>query len=464
MIEQRVLKIDINKYSDKHKDLYRKFDELCFKSKNLYNLTTYYIRQMYIFTKRLHDGIEITEEQQKFIDDIHEWINKYNETTAKSKLKIKEQWYGEVLDSNILSKMLRDTGAYKSLNGDDSGTIIRNIDKIWKGYFKALTDFYKNPSKYTGRPKMPNYKDRETGRYVFTTRRCYKVENGIFQFTKKGWEDIKFKVPLENYKTTSKEKQKHNIKQVRFIHKGNIITLEIVYEIEIKDIDEERVYDINKDRVVGIDIGLIRLATVCNNIHKKPFCLNGNPLRSYNIFWNKLCNDYKSNLKKVNDKYTSKKYLSMCNKRNNHINNYLHRASKYIVNWCVDNEIDLIIIGKNKGWKQNVDGIKKKETKQSFIQIPHARLIDLIEYKAKAKGIKVITIEESYTSGTSFIDNEKPNKEYYNKDRRKFRGLFKSNEGIKIHSDVNGAYQIIKKQFKDFKYDNDYLHPNIVNL
>ena len=76
----------------------------------------------------------------------------------------------------------------------------------------------------------------------------------------------------------------------------------------------------------------------------------------------------------------------------------------------------------------------------------------------------MITIEESYTSGTSFIDNENPNKKYYNKDRRKFRGLFKSNEGIKIHSDVNGAYQIIKKQFKDFKYDNDYLHPNIVSL
>ena len=154
----------------------------------------------------------------------------------------------------------------------------------------------------------------------------------------------------------------------------------------------------------------------------------------------------------------------MCNKRNNHINNYLHRASKYIVNWCVENEINVIVIGKNKGWKQKTDKMKNKEVKQSFIQIPHARFIDLIEYKAKAKGIEVITVEESYTSGTSFLDNESPTKKHYDKDRRKYRGLFKSNKDIKIHSDVNGAYQIIKKQFKDFKYDNDYLHPRIVNL
>ena len=47
--------------------------------------------------------------------------------------------------------------------------------------------------------------------------------------------------------------------------------------------------------------------------------------------------------------------------------------------------------------------------------------------------------EESYTSGTSFIDDEEPIKKNYNKDRRVYRGLFVSNSGIQINADLNGG-------------------------
>lgn len=88
-----------------------------------------------------------------------------------------------------------------------------------------------------------------------------------------------------------------------------------------------------------------------------------------------------------------------------------------------------------------------KKNNQEFVQIPFARFIEMIQYKAKNVGIAVITTEESYTSGTSFIDNEEPKKEFYNKKRRVNRGLFVSNSGIQINADLNGAYQIIKKVF-----------------
>ena len=77
----------------------------------------------------------------------------------------------------------------------------------------------------------------------------------------------------------------------------------------------------------------------------------------------------------------------------------------------------------------------------------------MIEYKAKEKGIAVILIEESYTSGTSFLDGEAPTKENYDKSRRVHRGLFKANDGRKINADVNGAFQIMKKVFPNVSTD-----------
>ena len=104
---------------------------------------------------------------------------------------------------------------------------------------------------------------------------------------------------------------------------------------------------------------------------------------------------------------------------------------------------------------------------QSFVNIPHQKLIEKIVYKARNVGINVILTEESYTSGTSFLDGEAPQKEFYNKNRRKHRGLFVSNEGISINADVNAAYQIMKKVFPNVFADGIegvVLHPVRVDI
>ena len=118
-----------------------------------------------------------------------------------------------------------------------------------------------------------------------------------------------------------------------------------------------------------------------------------------------------------------------------------------------------IIIGQNKGWKQEVN--LKSQTNQNFTQIPFAKFIQMIQYKAEEKGIAVTLTEESYTSGTSFIDNEQPTKEFYNKSRRKHRGMFKSNKGILINADLNGAYQIMKNYYSKVKILNAELLLNL---
>lgn len=141
----------------------------------------------------------------------------------------------------------------------------------------------------------------------------------------------------------------------------------------------------------------------------------------------------------------SKKLDIITFKRFQRIKNYMHNTSHYIINWCIENNIDTLIVGKNDKWKQ--ESIMSKKSNQNFIMIPYQILLQQLKYKCENVGINYIEQEESYTSGTSFLDEENPIKENYNKNRRIQRGLFKSNSGLLINSDVNGSFQIMKKAF-----------------
>jgi putative transposase len=113
------------------------------------------------------------------------------------------------------------------------------------------------------------------------------------------------------------------------------------------------------------------------------------------------------------------------------------------VNQLVLNDVSTLIIGKNKNMKQDINLGKK--TNQNFVQIPLFKYLNMIEYKAKLNGIKVIYQEESYTSKCSFLDNETIKKHETYKGKRIKRGLFESNEGLLINADVNGSLNILKK-------------------
>ena len=167
----------------------------------------------------------------------------------------------------------------------------------------------------------------------------------------------------------------------------------------------------------------------------------------------------------MNDKdYTNKMY-GITRKRKDKIEDYFHKASRYLIRYAVSNGFHTIVIGNNKKWKQN--SCMSKKVNQSFVGIPHMKLIEMVQYKAQNVGINVILTEESYTSGTSFLDKESPIKSNYKKKRRVHRGLFVSNAGIKINADVNGAYQIMKKAFPNAFADGIEgvaLHPVRVSI
>lgn len=207
--------------------------------------------------------------------------------------------------------------------------------------------------------------------------------------------------------------------------------IEVVYKIE-NLLKKENGY------IAGIDLGLNNLATVViNNENIRQLIINGAPLKALNVDFNNKKSKIQFKLKKCNNKYMSNNLKALFRKRNNRINTYLHKTSKIIINYCLKNNVNKIVIGHNKFQKQN-------SMLKNFTSIPVFRLIELLKYKAEYNGIELIEVNEAYTSGTSYLDEELPIKENYNKNRRIRRGLFLSNEGKRINADVNSAYQIIK--------------------
>ena len=208
----------------------------------------------------------------------------------------------------------------------------------------------------------------------------------------------------------------------------------------------------NRVETIGIsafyNCSSLEYVTIPNSIGGNkicPFIINGRPLKSINQYYNKKLGLLKSRQDKCNNKdVNSRKIRSLTNKRNNKIKDYLHKASRILVNQLVSNNVSLVVIGHNKEWKQDIN--IGKVNNQKFVQIPYNQLIQMITYKSELQGIKVIQREESYTSKCSFMDNETICKHETYMGKRIKRGLFRSATGRFINADLNGALNILKKE------------------
>ena len=385
---------------------YKLLDEFCFKSKNLYNFANYNVRK-------------------RFIEE-NKWLQ-YNEMDKLFKQENMDFDYRNMPTARTAQQCLK------------------LLDKNWKSFFKSIKDWSKNKDKYTGKPKLPKYLPKY-GRYILTlTNQDCKLKNNIVIFPK----------VFNGFTLNTKV---NNLQQVRILPRYKHFIIEIVYQKEIHELNK------NNGKYLGIDIGLDNLATIANNIGALPI-INGKGLKSINKFYNKQISHYQEVAKRMNNLDYTNKMNNLTIKRNNLVSNIIHKASKLVVDYTLSLGVNTIVIGNNKDWKR--ESKMSKKVNQSFVGIPHQEFINKIIYKAENVGIKVILIEESYTSGTSFLDGEEPIKQNYNKSRRKFRGLFISNNGVKINADVNGAYQIMKKVFPNV-FSNGIegvgLHPIRVNI
>jgi len=309
---------------------------------------------------------------------------------------------------------------------------LRMLDKSWRSFFKAIKDWKKNPQKYLGRPKIPKYKDKN-GKYVLGIDNIkFAIQDGFIRFS---WKPLK---PLNGrFKTKIPEGSK--LMQCRFIPRGSSYSMEIVYEVEVPEQPTE------SKNIASIDLGIDNFATITNNIGLKPIAIKGGVVKSMNQYYNKQRAKIQSELKLKNNKSNSKRLQELTAKRNRKVKHFMHVASKTVVDYCVQNNIDTLVCGYNQEWKQKCN--IGKVTNQKFVAIPYEIFTNMLAYKCENVGIKFVLTEENHTSGTSFIDGEAPTKDNYDKSRRKKRGLFVSNSGYAINADVNGSYQIMKKVF-----------------
>ena len=379
-------------------------NQMCYKAKNLYNYANYLIRQ------------EFTENKS--------YIKYYD-----------------------MNSSLKNVAEYKACMSQPANCVLRRLDKIWKSFFVAIKDWKRNPHKYKGMPKLPKYLNKN-GRFVWEVpnNTCY-LDGNELHFRIRKLQDIKWKT-----------KAKGRLLQVRFVPRGCDYVMEIVTEIEINPPTKEN------DNIIGIDLGINNFVTITNNIGKQPIIINGKGLKSINQYFNKKRATIMSETIRRNNQYWSLKLSRLTNKRFNKVKNFMHHASRLIVDYCLENDISKVICGLNSFWKQEAN--LGHQNNQNFIFIPYNMFIKQLKYKCEEVGIKFMTTDESYTSGTSFLDDEEPIKENYNKSRRIKRGLFRTNDGRLINSDVNGSLQIIKKVFPNAFADGiqGCLTPSIINV
>ena len=342
------------------------------------------------------------------------------------------------LSYNENYKMLKNSENYKKLNSNMAQQILKEVDESFKSFF-ALLKLAKN-GQYNGKIKLPNYLDKDGFTTLVIGFVRLKDDMLIVPYSnsfKKTHQEVKVKLP-----SVLKDKK---IKEIRIIPKQHSRYFEIQYIYKVEEIQRE----LNKENVLGIDLGIDNLCTCVTNTGAS-FIIDGRKLKSINQYYNKINAKLQSIKDKQKIERTTLRQKRITRKRNNRINDYLSKAARTIVNYCLNNDIGKLVLGYNEDFqrKSNIGSINN----QNFVNIPYGKLRDKLIYLCKLYGIEFKLQEESYTSKASFFDGDeipiydKENpQEYIFSGKRIKRGLYQTSTGKLINADCNGALNILRK-------------------
>ena len=342
------------------------------------------------------------------------------------------------LSYNENYKILKNSENYKKLNSNMAQQILKEVDESFKSFF-ALLKLAKN-GQYNGKIKLPNYLDKDGFTTLVIGFVRLKDDMLIVPYSnsfKKTHQEVKVKLP-----SVLKDKK---IKEIRIIPKQHSRYFEIQYTYEVKEIQRE----LNKENVLGIDLGIDNLCTCVTNTGAS-FIIDGRKLKSTNQYYNKINAKLQSIKDKQKIERTTLRQKRITRKRNNRINDYLSKAARTIVNYCLNNDIGKLVLGYNEDFQRNsnIGSINN----QNFVNIPYGKLRDKLIYLCKLYGIEFKLQEESYTSKASFFDGDeipiydKENlQEYIFSGKRIKRGLYQTSTGKLINADCNGALNILRK-------------------
>ena len=338
-----------------------------------------------------------------------------------------------------------------------------------KSFFKDMKEYKKDPSKFTGKPELPHYKKKGgVCSYALTNEDCeIKTEddgNGKPVYV------VKF--PLTKKRLTLGGSVPGRLIKIQVKPYHGIYNLCIVFD----DGMEQPTLSEKPERICAIDFGVDNIAAMTNNIGLPNLLFKGGVFKSQNQWYNKQTARISSEQTKgTTDKFVpNEAYHKVCVKRENQFVDFSRKVAKQIIDFCVKNKIDTLVLGRNKLWKKESN--IGKQNNQTFVQMPIYRLIQSITAKAAANGIRIVEQEESYTSRASYLDNdfipvygEEPENMSFSGKRRPHgeRGLYRTADGTIVNSDINGSANIGRKAFPDLytgkvQFDNTIVikHPD----
>lgn len=347
---------------------------------------------------------------------------------------------GKPLSHSDADKWLKQNNSelYSKLPSAFAQRMTQIVGAEWKSYYEAHKGFAKHPVRYKAKPKPPRYSNKATTTYI--GRNGFRVEGGTVYFASDVIQPIKTHYSFsQNWNAKVHETV---LMEVRVVPKGSCYIIELIVD-EAKLIAYGQFCPLlDKSRHAGIDLGIDNLMAIATNQPDiAPALVKGKGLKSINAWYNKRVAKLRSL-----GKYDH--IIAVTNKRHRQIKDALHKSSCFIADYCLKHNIGMVVIGHNKGWKQDIN--IGKCNNQKFVAIPHTILINQLRYKLEAMGITVIVREESYTSKASALDNDYiPTRgddviTIFSGKRVK-RGLYKASSGQLINADLNAALNILRK-------------------
>ena len=448
--EKKDVTYTVVKLNVKNDKLKTYFEKMAFASNNLINVVTYHCRQWFFYTQNLNyiqneiKDVKFHQYDSEKIDDLKEHMYIYNQTLLqRNKKPVDFVKYG--LDAYFLHYYFKSINQSdyncKDLSSQTSQQIVKKVTQSFKDFKKALFDYIEHKEKYKAKPELPNYKEKNSmSGFYFTNQDC-KIKNNQIKFPK-----TKLKLPF-----TYQCKGKHVRTEV--IRKYNKFELSIVFEQDPKPTLKET------NVVAAIDLGVNNIVAITTN-KGQSLLVKDKSLKSINQFANKeiaRIQSAQTTLKPNSKVVSSRQLMKVYQKRNRRIEHFMYCTASIVLKFCLENNVSKLVIGKNKGWKEDV--LFKKEDKQNFIQIPFNKLTFKIKEKLSNYGIEVLEQEESYTSKASALDFDKL--PVYNgksanvkfSGRRAKRGLYKTKDNILVNADLNGSLNIMRKAFPTIEFE-----------
>lgn len=343
------------------------------------------------------------------------WNVALDRTRSSYQVNGKTTPFGQ-LDKELLSE---NNKAYRALPAKVSKMVLMEYYAAMASFFKLLAR--KRSGEYKRRVNLPGRATEQAGRVVTFTK----------QAVNKGSRDTSFKIGLPADKVElDAGVPKADVQFVRVVPRSGHLVVEVGVRVEI-------LIGVVKstDRVAFIDPGMNNVMTVTSNVFS-PLLYSGRKLKSTCLFYI----DRAAMLQKSGQ---STHGHILWTRRSLEVSRQCHEMTNHLVDVLVQNKIDMLVFGHNKGMKTGIN--LGRETNKSFGSMPIATIIDQLSYKLRAAGIKMVITEESHTSKCSFLDAEEIcHHDKYAGSRVK-RGLFKASSGKAINADVNGSLNIGRK-------------------